>query len=61
MRQAALILYGVCVLLGVTALVTTLVRNPIAVGIVVGVALAASVGVTVLGRKTKTKKSLPSS
>ena len=52
-RQAALILYGVCVLLGVTALVTTMVRSSIAVGIVVGVALAASVSVTMLGRKVK--------
>ena len=56
-RQAALILYGVCVLLGVTALVTTLVRNSIAVGVMVGVALAASVGVTMLGRKVRPDKS----
>jgi UDP-GlcNAc:undecaprenyl-phosphate GlcNAc-1-phosphate transferase len=52
-RQAALILYGVCVLLGVTALVTTMVRSSIAVGIVVGVALVASVSVIMLGRKTR--------
>ena len=58
-RQAALILYGMCVLLGVTALVTTIVRSSIAVGIMVGVALAASVSVTMLGRKAKMKKSSP--
>jgi UDP-GlcNAc:undecaprenyl-phosphate GlcNAc-1-phosphate transferase len=58
-RQAALILYGVCVLLGVTALVTTMVRSSIAVGIVVGVALVASVSVIMLGRKAKAKKSSP--
>ena len=54
-RQAALILYSVCVLLGVMALITTMVRNSIAVGIVVSVALAASVGIIMLGRKTKEK------
>ena len=58
-RLAALILYGVCVLLGVTALVTTIVRSSIAVGIVVGVALVASVSVIMLGRKAKAKKSSP--
>jgi UDP-GlcNAc:undecaprenyl-phosphate GlcNAc-1-phosphate transferase len=56
-RQAALILYGVCVLLGVTALVTTIVRSSISVGIVVGVALVASVSVTMLGRKVRPDKS----
>ncbi len=56
-RQAALILYGVCVLLGITALVTTMVRSSIAVGIVIGVALAASVGVIMLGRKVRPDKS----
>ncbi|MBM3242803.1 undecaprenyl/decaprenyl-phosphate alpha-N-acetylglucosaminyl 1-phosphate transferase [Candidatus Poribacteria bacterium] len=52
-RQAALILYYVCILLGVTALVTTMVRSSIAVGIVIGVALVASVGVIMLGRKAE--------
>ena len=44
-------------LLGITALVTTMVRSSIAVGIVIGVALAASVGVIMLGRKVRPDKS----
>ena len=50
-RQAALILYGVCVLLGVMGLVTTMVRSSIAVGIVVGVALVDYVSVIMLRRQ----------
>lgn len=54
-KQAVLILYGVCVLLGVTALVTTMVRSSIAVGIVLFVALAAIVSVTALSKLAKAR------
>ena len=55
-RQAALILYGVCVLLGVTALVTTMVRSSIAMGIVVGVGVVAIASVVMLGRLARRKR-----
>ena len=49
-RQAALILYGVCFLFGAAALATTFVSLPFATGIAVGMFGLSVVGIVVLGR-----------
>ena len=47
-RQAALILYGVCVLFGAAALATTFVKTPFAAAITIGVLLLSVLGIKIL-------------
>ena len=49
-RQATLILYGVCILFSAAALATTFVKTPIAVAITIGVLLLSVLGIKILAR-----------
>ena len=60
-RKAAFVLYGVCLLLGIAALVTTVAQSSIAAGIMILIPFAAFAGIRVLNKLLKARaKNAPS-